>query len=71
MWHPASGGVKPCPLQVAIESKVLQEREPNADSQLPGWVTETVRQVRPVQAADAGWVVSYRGISDYAPCERS
>ena len=25
-------GVKPCPLQVAIESRVLQEREPNADN---------------------------------------
>ena len=64
-------GVKPCPLQVAIESRVLQELAPNADNLLPGWVTETVRQVRPVQAADAGWLVNYHGISDYAPCEHS
>jgi len=64
-------GEKPCPLQVAVESRVLQELAPNADDQLPGWVTETVQKVRHVRAADAGWVVNYHGISDYAPCERS
>jgi vancomycin resistance protein VanW len=64
-------GQQACSFQVAIESRVLQEIPPFTDDQLPGWRAEMVRMVRELKAPEDPWEVSYHGISDYAPCERS
>ena len=64
-------GLKPCPLHVQIDSRVLETILPNADNQLPGWVAETVCKVRHVHAVEEDWQLSYRGISTYAPCDCS
>lgn len=64
-------GEQPRPVQVKVESNVLQEILPETADDLSGWIVETRRLVQNAAHSSTQWQLDYRTTSNYAPCKRS
>lgn len=62
-------GQQPMPMQVRVESTVLEELNPSSFEDMPGWRVETVRSTRPFPqfASPVLWQVTYRALDLYLP----